>query len=91
MAFLNVIQRIEFKTIQDFLKSEPFHVRPKHEHGEIVLVMYYEDAYKDLIEVGRINKPVDFFSTENFGNKSIEDWVESHVDEVIPSGIFKNN
>jgi hypothetical protein len=82
MAFLNVIQRIEFKTI---------HVRPKHEHGEIVLVMYYEDAYKDLIEVGRINKPVDFFSTENFGNKSIEDWVESHVDEVIPSGIFKNN
>lgn len=91
MAFLNVIQRVEFKTIQDFLKSEPFHIRPKYEYNELFLIVYYEDAYKDLIEIGRINKPVEFFCPENLGNQSIEEWVETHVDEVTPSGIFKNS
>ena len=91
MPFFNMIKKIEVETVQDFLKSEPFLVRPKHENDEIVLVLYFEDAYKDLIEIGRVNKPVSFFSVENIGNQAIDEWIEANPDQVIPSGMFKNN
>lgn len=91
MPLFNMIQQIEIKTVQDFIKSSPFLVRPKCEHNEIVLVLYFEDAYKDLIEIGRVNKPVKFFAVENIGNQAIDEWIEANTDQVIPSGIFKNN
>lgn len=90
MPLFNMIQQIEIKTVQEFVKSEPFIVRPKCEHNEIVLVLYFEDAYKDLIEIGRVNKPIEFFAVENIGNQAIEEWIEANPDLVIPSGIFKN-
>lgn len=91
MPLFNMIQQIEVKTVQDFVKKEPFLVRPKHEHNEIVLVLYFEDAYKDLIEIGRVNKPIEFFTVGNIGNQAIEEWIEANPEQVIPSGIFKNN
>lgn len=91
MAFFNVIQRMEFKTVQDLLKSEPFMIRPKHDGSKLVMFVYYEDAYKDLIEVGQIDKPMEFFTEENLGKKAIDEWLESNMDAVIPSGIFKNS
>lgn len=90
MPLFNMIQQIEIKTVQDFLKSSPFLVRPKCEHNEIVLVIYFEDAYKDLIEIGRVNKPIEFFAVENIGNQAIDEWIEANPDQVVPSGIFKN-
>ena len=44
MPFFNMIKQIEVETVQDFVKSQPFLVRPKHEHNEIVLVIYFEDC-----------------------------------------------
>lgn len=92
MPYFNIIQRIEFKTIQDFLKTEHYLIRPKqNEDNQMVLKLYYEDAYKDLIEIGQIDKPIEFFCEENLGNKSIDEWLEDHLDLVIPSGIFKKS
>ena len=91
MPFFNMIKQIEVETVQDFVKSQPFLVRPKHEHNEIVLVIYFEDAYKDLIEIGRVNKPIDFFTGENMVNQAIDEWIKANNEQVIPSGIFKNN
>jgi hypothetical protein len=91
MAFLNIVQRIEFNTVQDLLKSEPFMVRPKYDGPKLVMCVYYEDAYKELIEVGQIDKPFEFFTEANIGQISIEEWLVSNTDVVIPSGIFKNS
>ena len=90
MPFFSVIQSMEFKTVHDLLKSEPFIIRPKHNNSDITLFVYYEDAYKNLIEIGYINKPIDFFNEKNIGQQAIDEWLESNMNFVVPSGIFKN-
>lgn len=92
MAFFSVIQQVEFKTVQDVLNSAPFAVRPRVQKGDIELVICFEDAHKNMIEIGSITRSVAFMAdTKNFGDKTIEEWIVDHADEVIPSTIFKNN
>jgi hypothetical protein len=92
MAFFSVIKQVEFKTVQDVLKSAPFAVRPRMDKGDIALFIYFEDAHKNMIEIGSITLSVAFMADkENFGGKTIEEWIADHADEVIPSGVFKNN
>lgn len=92
MATFNVIEKREYKTVQEFLKNETFEFRPRLESGIIKLVIYFQDAYKDMIEIGHISMPHEFMSNkDNFKEHSLEKWIVDHADEVIPSGVFKNN
>lgn len=91
MATFNVIEKREYKTVQDFLKNETFQLHPSLESGIIKLVIYFQDAYQDMIEVGHISMKHEFITNkDNFKELSLEEWIVNHSDEVIPSGIFKN-